>query len=125
MKRMKKIILLLVVLLLLTSCGQTEEPEATATPTAAPVVTAAPTPVAPEDIPLQETPSSDCFSAIGYDAETETLVVIFRRNNGGKGAKYAYYDFPAYMWERFTAADSLGTFLNKEIKGYYEYEKLS
>lgn len=29
------------------------------------------------------------------------------------------------MWERFTAADSLGRFLNKEIKGHYEYEKLS
>lgn len=117
---MKKIILLLAALLLLTSCGQTA-----ATPTDAPVVTAAPTPATPEDIPLQDTPNSDCFSAIGYDAETETLVVIFRHNNGGKGAKYAYYDFPADMWERFTAADSLGWFLNKEIKGYYEYEKIS
>ena len=122
---MKKIILLLAALLLLTSCGQTAATEATATPTDAPVVTAAPTPVTPEDIPLQDTPNSDCFSAIGYDAETETLVVIFRHNNGGKGAKYAYYDFPADMWERFTAADSLGRFLNKEIKGHYEYEKLS
>lgn len=122
---MKKIILLLAVLLLLASCGQTAAPEATATPTAAPVVTAAPTPVAPEDIPLQDTPDSDCFSAIGYDEETKTLVVVFRQNNGGKGAKYAYYDFPADMWERFTAADSLGRFLNKEIKVHYEYEKLS
>ena len=120
-----RILAIVVALLLLTSCGQTTVPEATATHTPAPVVTAAPTPIAPEDIPLQDTPDSDCFSAIGYDEETETLVVIFRQNNGGKGAKYAYYDFPSYMWERFTAADSLGTFLNKEIKGYYEYEKLS
>lgn len=120
---MKRLILSVVsALLILTSCGQTQ-PEAA--PTSAPIVTAAPTPVAPEDIPLDETPGDECFAAIGYDEDTETLVVIFRRNNGGAGAKYAYYDFPADMWERFTAAESLGRFLNYEIKGNYEYEKLS
>ena len=74
----------------------------------------------PDDISLQSVDSS-CFSKVGYDASSETLVVMFRDS----GKKYAYSNFPVEEWSKFISADSLGTYFNQYIKGNYDCEKLS
>ena len=73
-----------------------------------------------DDVKMQSTPGSSCFSEIGYDSYWEILVVQFRDN----GSVYSYLDFPIDKWDKFISADSLGSWYNKYIKGQYEYEKI-
>ncbi len=73
-----------------------------------------------DDVTMQSTPDSYCFSEIGYDSDWEVLVVRFRDS----GAVYMYSDFPESEWIQFIAADSLGRWYNANIKDHYEYEKI-
>ena len=73
-----------------------------------------------DDVEMQSTPGSSCFSEIGYDSYWEILVVQFRDN----GSVYTYLDFPIDEWDKLTSADSLGSWYNKYIKGQYEYERI-
>lgn len=74
-----------------------------------------------DDVDMQPTPGSTCFSEIGYDPDWEILVVRFRKN----GSVYMYSDFPESEWNRFIAAGSLGKWYNAHIKDRYEYKKIS
>lgn len=67
-----------------------------------------------------ETPGSTCFSSIGYDSGTGTLVVTFRDS----GASYAYDEVPKSVWNKLKNADSMGGYYNKNIKGQYDCTKL-
>lgn len=73
-----------------------------------------------DDVNMQSTPKSSCFSEIGYDSDYDILVVQFR----GKGSVYIYFDFPTDEWEKFISADSLGRWYNKHIKDKYECERI-
>lgn len=74
----------------------------------------------PADIELQDTSRSTCFSAVGYDAEQEVLVVQFRES----GSRYFYSEFPSSEWESFISAESLGKYYNAFIKGQFPSERL-
>lgn len=74
----------------------------------------------PEEIDLIATPKSTCFSEIGYDEWSETLVVVFRDS----GSMYIYKDFPKDEWEIFRVQRSIGGWYNKHIKGQYECERI-
>lgn len=63
--------------------------------------------------------TSDNLAEVGFDAELETLEIQFRH-----GGVYQYFNVPAFMHERFMAADSLGRFFNAEIKGRYPEARL-
>lgn len=63
--------------------------------------------------------TSSSLAAVGYDSELEILEVQFRH-----GGIYQYLNVPAFMHERLMTADSLGRFLNFEIKGRYPEAKL-
>lgn len=108
---------MLALLLALLLCGCTTE-EAEPTPTPSPRV------ISQEEmwrsIQMEETPGSSCFSCVGYDRESETLRVEFREN----GYQYVYLDVPYDEWDDFISASSLGTYYNKFIKPYYEYERI-
>ena len=67
---------------------------------------------------MQDTPDSSCFSEVGYNAATQTLRVCFRTTG-----YYRYSNFSQSDYNNFLAADSLGTYFNKNIKGFYPYEK--
>lgn len=73
-----------------------------------------------DDVNMQSTPKSSCFSEIGYDSDWEVLVVRFRDS----GSVYTYSGFPEEEWSKFTEAKSLGSWYNKHIKGRYEDEKI-
>lgn len=68
---------------------------------------------------MTQTPDSSCFSEVGYNPATQTLKVCFRTTG-----YYEYYGFSQSDYDAFISADSLGTYFNQNIKGYYSYSKL-
>lgn len=67
---------------------------------------------------MHDTPQSSCFSEVGYNPTTETLRVCFRTTG-----YYQYYNFSQEDYDSFISADSLGSYFNKCIKGYFPCEK--
>ena len=63
--------------------------------------------------------SSTNLVSIGYDPESETLEVEFK-----KSGTYQYFNVPLFMHERLMMADSVGRFFNAEIKHAYPVSKL-
>lgn len=74
----------------------------------------------PGDIIWHEDVDSSAILDMGYNFEMEVLYVTFRKNE----ATYAYYDVPYSVWDDFCCADSYGGYLNKKIKGKFEYERI-
>lgn len=74
----------------------------------------------PGEIIWHDDLDSSAISEVGYDFEKEVLYVVFKKND----ALYAYYDVPWDVWEDFLYDDSMGAYLNKNIKGKYEYERI-
>ncbi|OGW78198.1 MAG: hypothetical protein A2Z83_08605 [Omnitrophica bacterium GWA2_52_8] len=60
------------------------------------------------------------IALIGYDENTRVLEVTFRR-----GGVYRFKNVPADMHHKLIHAESIGTFFSGEIKGRYDYEKIS
>ena len=123
----RPVLLLLCLVLVLQFAGCAVEANVSAAPSPTPRSTATPKPAAtpkPFDgsgLVWQETPGSTCFSYIAYDPGHKVLAVIFRSNTT---RTYLYYDFTASDWKNFTAADSLGSYYNKNIKGQYSGERI-
>nr|WP_207626297.1 KTSC domain-containing protein [Mycolicibacterium wolinskyi] len=59
---------------------------------------------------------SSNVSRIGYDAATEDLYVEF-----SSGRIYVYSRVPQASYEELLAADSKGSYMNREIKPNYDY----
>ncbi|HEX9658371.1 MAG TPA: KTSC domain-containing protein [Bacteroidota bacterium] len=66
-------------------------------------------------VPVQ----SSSVSELGYDPDTMTLEVSFR-----KGDVYRYFDVPQVLYDELIHSDSVGKFLNSHIKNYYHYTRL-
>lgn len=79
----------------------------------------------PAQLPATETPiamlpvCSSMAKAVGYDRQREVLQVEF--NNG---SVYQYSQVETETWEYLQQSDSVGQFFNREIKGYYESQRL-
>ena len=56
---------------------------------------------------------------VGYDPDREILQIEF--NNG---AVYQYSEVEPEIWEDLQSTDSIGSFYNHEIKGYYPSLKI-
>jgi KTSC domain len=57
---------------------------------------------------------STMASQIGYDPDREILQIEFQ-----SGAVYQYAEIDPETWEDLQYSDSIGSFYNEEIKGYY------
>jgi hypothetical protein len=66
------------------------------------------------------TVESSMIHAVGYDAATRTLEVIF--NSGGI---YFYDDVPPEVYEGLMAAESKGSFMRSAILDVYPYSELA
>jgi len=55
-----------------------------------------------------------------YDKDTATLRIIFV-----SGLIYDYKNVPEEVYHAMKTSGSKGTYLNKHIKGHYEYEKVA
>lgn len=62
---------------------------------------------------------SDAADALGYKENTETLRVWY---TGGR--VYDYYEVPPEEFDKLMHADSIGAYLNRFIKPYYECDEL-
>jgi len=62
---------------------------------------------------------SSNVDSIGYDPDTQTLRVRF--NNG---SVYDYMNVPAMEFEQLRSAPSVGSYLNRNVKGNYPYQKV-
>jgi hypothetical protein len=61
---------------------------------------------------------SSNIEAIGYDEGVSELHVWFL-----SGGCYVYHDVPLGIFDDFMCAPSKGSFLNREIKGVYQFSK--
>jgi KTSC domain len=70
------------------------------------------------DVPMLPV-CSDMAAKVGYDCERELLQIEF--NHGGV---YQYSAVELETWECLQSTDSIGTFYNQKIKGYYPTQKI-
>ncbi len=62
--------------------------------------------------------SSSNIAAVGYDAENQTVYVQFMN-----GSTYAYKGVPEHEFENLRTAPSVGSYLNRNYKNVYPYER--
>jgi hypothetical protein len=62
---------------------------------------------------------SSQIASIGYDRDEAELYVTFN-----SGSTYVYMAVPSLVFAAMQKADSIGKFLNSQIKGTYEFRKL-
>lgn len=62
---------------------------------------------------------SSNVAEVGYDSATMTLEVMFV-----DGDVYQYFDVPEAIFAQLIQSDSIGRFLNANVKGSYRYSRL-
>ena len=70
-------------------------------------------------LPEMEFVSSSNIQAVGYDAESQTVYVQFLN-----GTTYAYKGVPEHEFENLRTAPSVGSYLNRNYKNVYPYERV-
>ncbi|MBU0712967.1 KTSC domain-containing protein [bacterium] len=61
---------------------------------------------------------SSNIEAIGYDVDTQELHIQFL-----SGGYYIYNNVPRAIYDDLMNASSKGSFLNREVKGIYQFTK--
>lgn len=61
---------------------------------------------------------SSNIESIGYDDDAQELHVQFL-----SGGYYIYHQVPRQIYEDLMSAPSIGSFLNREVKGVYQFAK--
>lgn len=61
---------------------------------------------------------SSNIAAVGYDTENLTVYIQFMN-----GAVYAYKGVPEHEFENLRTASSVGSYLNRNYKNVYPYER--
>jgi KTSC domain len=70
--------------------------------------------------PIEMLPACSTMAAqVGYDEDREILQIEF--NNG---SVYQYSEVEPELWADLQSSDSVGSFYNQEIKGYYPSVKI-
>ena len=62
---------------------------------------------------------SSNISAVGYDTSFGSLIVEYKSGN-----KYQYKNVPYELYENLLKAESKGRFMNENVKGRFEYDRL-
>lgn len=70
-------------------------------------------------IPELHPVSSSNVAAVGYDAENETVYVQFL-----DGSTYAYKGVLEQEFENLRTASSVGSYLNRNYKNIYPYQRV-
>ena len=66
----------------------------------------------------REAVESSSLNSVGYEAESQLLKVEFHH-----GAVYRYFGVPPTVHEALMKAESKGTFLNREVRDVYPFER--
>ena len=59
------------------------------------------------------------IAIVGYDAESSTLEVVFRR-----GGVYHYFNVPEGVYHGLMSAPSRGIYFDRHIKHEFRYQKM-
>lgn len=59
------------------------------------------------------------IAIVGYDSETSTLEIVFRR-----GGVYHYFDVPQDTYHKLMTAPSRGIYFDQAIKTRFRYRKV-
>ena len=70
-------------------------------------------------LPEMQPVSSSNISSVGYDAENQAVYVAFLN-----GSTYAYKGVPEHEFENLRTAPSVGSYLNRNFKNVYPYERV-
>ncbi|MDX9697596.1 MAG: KTSC domain-containing protein [Enterococcus sp.] len=70
-------------------------------------------------LPEMHPVSSSNVDSIGYDESTETLYVRFLNNT-----LYLYKGVSIMVFEQLLNAPSIGSYMHRNIKGVYPYERI-
>ncbi len=82
-------------------------------------IISAPPAIAPSE-EIEMLPACSSMAArVGYDEDREILQIEFN-----SGAVYQYAHIEPELWEDLQSTDSIGSFYNHEIKGYYPSERI-
>jgi hypothetical protein len=63
--------------------------------------------------------TSSNVAEVGYEPASMTLEIAFCNGN-----VYQYFDVPEMVYQEFIGSDSVGTYLNANIKNSYRYAKV-
>jgi len=63
--------------------------------------------------------TSSNVASVGFDPSTQTLEIEYKN-----GSVYQYFDVPQAVYDELIRAESVGTFLNAQVKGVYRYARL-
>lgn len=63
---------------------------------------------------------SSNVASVGYDSEAQDVYVEFF-----SGSTYAYKGVPQHEYENLLTASSVGSYLNRNFKNVYPYERVS
>ncbi|MDO8370234.1 MAG: KTSC domain-containing protein [Candidatus Nitrotoga sp.] len=69
-------------------------------------------------MPEMQPVSSSNIAAVGYDAENQMVYVQFL-----DGSVYAYKGVPEHEFDNLRLAPSVGSYLNRNYKNVYPYER--
>lgn len=70
-------------------------------------------------MPIELKPcESSQIEAFGYDQQSQTLAVKFKR-----GGLYHYTEVPSVVFDSLNTADSPGSFIHREVKGKFQFQK--
>lgn len=69
-------------------------------------------------MPEMQPVSSSNIAAVGYDAASQSVYVQFIN-----GSTYAYKGVPEHEFENLRTASSIGSYLNRNYKNVYPYER--
>lgn len=72
-------------------------------------------------IPLNPISNSSAVEAMGYDPGTQTLAVRYK----GSSKTTHFKGVEPHILEQANAADSLGGFLNSQVRGTYDAEVIA
>jgi hypothetical protein len=83
------------------------------------IIASTPT-IEPCAAPIEMLPACSTMAAqVGYDEDREILQIEFN-----SGAVYQYSEVEPELWEDLQTTDSIGSFYNQEIKGFYPSTKI-
>ena len=66
-------------------------------------------------------PESGMVSRAEYFPEPEILEIEFKSN----GKRFWYKNFPKEKWLELLKTDSIGKFINEEVKGKYDFKPIN
>ena len=69
---------------------------------------------------LRSPVASSAIESVGYDAEENVLEIEFRH-----GGVYEYFDVPEDVYQDLLTAGSRGRYFHENVRGNYEYRRLS